>query len=231
MNGSTFRRRASYALVWAAFLVSAAITAVSLPMCYVPRAAQGWIQKNRVQRVLGPIFALSAIDRSGASVVAVTLFLGVCLRRLENRGRFEAIQAVLGRPGVTTSPRSAADDPLLFGLLDNRSGPVRIRLDTFARELFWETSLIKYENALVVIGLLGTLAGFLLGFYAELGQVTAADLQARADNLFMVIGTATLSSIVGIGLGMLAVRAIAEQDAIDLDRLVGRAREVLEAQP
>lgn len=220
-----------YATVWIFYLASAVVTLASLPICYAPRHARSWAERRdpRWKKVIdGPLFSLTTIDRSGASVIAVTLFLGVYLKHLENRRRFASIRADLDGPGRPGGLSRAPEDSLLHELLDRKVPAVRLRLEAFARELHAETSVIRYENYLVVLGLLGTLAGFLLGFFIELRQVTNTTLQASADNLLMVVGTATLSSIMGIGLGMIFVRSLAERDALEVDRIVGRAAEVLE---
>jgi hypothetical protein len=229
-------RRALYVLVWIAFLGSVALTAAALPLCYVPERVRAAAQHAPFLQSLlqWRVFALATIDASGASVVCVMLFLGVFLRHLENQDSFkdigDGLTSHLGNP-TAVKPDLLRDLDREMGNLGSEAGNVQHRVAAFGRMVLARSDLVPYENYLVTLGLLGTLAGFYLGFASDLKQVTYANLQATADNLLRVVGTATISSLVGIGLGMLVVRPMAEKDALQVDRLVELASRNWEGKP
>ncbi len=236
MTSSRQFRRALHVLVWIAFLGSVALTAAALPLCYVPERVRAAAQQAPFLQSLlqWRVFALATIDASGASVISVMLFLGVLLRHLENQDSFKDIERYLNphsRNTAAVKPELLRELEREMGNPSREAGNVQHRLTAFARMLFARSDLVPYENYLVTLGLLGTLAGFYLGFASRLQQVTYANLQATADNLLLVVGTATISSLVGIGLGMLVVRPMAEKDARQVDRLVEVARQHWEGKP
>jgi len=233
------------------FLLSSLILVLALPLCYAEsriRAVcqapepsigsrderQGWIAKvgqvydTWVGRVL-------LADHSAGTVICVVVFLGVLVRVIQTCQRFdqleERLKGIHDLDTAISASRHADLAPLLAGIdddgrwRDERSD----RLLRFHRNLLLAGSATRRcEDYLVAVGLIGTLLAFYLGFAERLSDgLSFASLDETARQLLTVVGTAAMSSVAGIGLGMLAVPPLVDHLARRRRQLVELASETL----
>jgi len=193
-------------LLWIAFVFFSITMIAVIPTCYVP-ARMALLSQQLPWLLQGlpewDLMRLLSIDRSGGTIVCITLFLGVLMDYLDSRTRLAEILAAVPDEGKLR----------FLGGKDQAVKEYLVKKDReeFAGRLWWECRLDQYENFLVAIGLLGTLLAFYLGFARELAQgMSFAALSQTAEELLTVVGTAAISSVSGVGLGMLAARPLAD---------------------
>jgi len=236
-------------VVWVLFFSAVALTVLAIPLCYAngrirrivqelaPRSESGHAASVLAGEINAPdispaakvnkavvrfaarlmesnLISLLTSDRSTATIICLALFFSVRLRFLENQRRLSA----LTRAATDNGARPPAGDPLW-----TRIGKVRakkMKLEAFGAELYHEMRLDQYESYLVALGLVGTLMAFLIGFREHLSMgVSYVSLAQTTRDLLVVVGTAVISSVAGIILGMFFVNAMGGEMDRQVDKL------------
>lgn len=154
-------------------------------------------------------------DRSGASAVCVAALLLACARFCYLRWRLALQQQLLAdkkrRDWIVPAIR---EDDAVLRFLDSPKQEPHIQL--LERRLAGAYDLHGYVGTCVTLGLFGTLVGLWVGFVQTLGPTATitgagADLQTALSSSVIVVATAALSSIMGIGIGRFIIEPMAEQ--------------------
>lgn len=228
----------------AVFVGLGVLTTLAIPFCYAPSqlaelfpTSAGWLLET-------PLVRIATADRSGATMACIALlFYGfsryVALSR-QLRLQAEVLDKVISaaRQGaVLTGPwieRLAARDVVrvfLEGAVARREGRAadpRATLELLRRYLARENVAVRrLIGPLVCLGLLGTLAGCWLGFVLTFGPSAAAQhgeqLHAALQQAVVVVATACISSVFGIGLGQLVLTPLADRIDAQVDAILDQA--------
>lgn len=170
------------------------------------------------------VMSTITIDRSGASAVCAVLFLSVLLRYMESRRRLQYL-----RMAFQGSSQYIAGDPLADDVIhaSQRRQSQNTAVAALEAKLNRQTQIEEYEGYLVALGLIGTLLAFYLGFHSRLHDgLSFATLERTVNELLTVVGTAAISSVVGIGLGSIFVRVMANDLSTQVDEVVELAQQV-----
>jgi len=203
-------------ILWFLYVVLCILLIITIPICYVNDSFLYLVNGPAFPGLLRTlliegIFKLLTIDQSGATNICILIFLSILIDYFNYRDRLDDIDDAFSNDNKRL--RVKKDEPAFAELISYAEAKKDIKqgLNRFEEELYWETRIDQYEGNLVALGLIGTLLAFYLGFARELeGGISFVDLDATATKLLMVVGTASISSISGIGLGMLGVRPLAD---------------------
>lgn len=219
--------------VWSIFLIEV------LRECYHPQythmqadaASQGGAgtaagaAPGRWQRVV----ALLVEDQSGASAICVGLLLLALAKFGYLRWHLNLHwQLVNNSGGNTRAPAYLGEgDPLVHYLSTGRKAA---DLEWLERRLAPLYDLHRLAGPCITLGLLGTLVGLWIGFVNTLGPTAAltgegASLQRALSGSVVVVATAALSSIVGIGIGQWIIESLADGIDHDVEKLINELRE------
>ena len=214
-------RKLLYFGVCGMYCLALIVMLVDIPLCWASSRLGSLLETPEGPHLSSYLYRLLywlMVDRSAITSICIAVFFGTLLSYLEHRRRIERLQDVL--EGKDTASNPGVNDPALKALnshveagKDFRDGCI-----AFEGQLARDTDLFPYEVYLVTLGLLGTLASFYIGFAERLQDLSLGSVSGQ---LLRVVGTACVSSIAGIGLGMIFVRAM----AIDLKDRVGSLAE------
>ncbi len=234
----------AFLVVGTLFLAGCAVLVVALPICYAAApldelattSAYPEAARKVAQVLTGPHTDVLRIDHSVGSVICIVLFLGVVLQLIVHCRMIDRLTNSLGELAdhPNTLCRYAADRhlaPLLEGIhLGPGSADRSERILRFYRNLAQHMRIRQYEGYLVAIGLIGTLLAFYIGFAERLAPgMTYASLDSTARELLTVVGTAAISSVSGLVLGMLAVPFMADYLTTRRKALIDQAGTTLDA--
>ncbi len=215
-----------YLFFYYAFLVMGFVTFFMTPLCYAPQHVEQLLGKAGVWLLGLPLVKIATADRSGASLACLTLaFLAlarffVLWKRREHQEKFlrwwgkkpENLAAMEGhaRQFPATDPvhryfRSVYQTWGMPG--DGDDGHIELLHRGMMRE---DLRLRQMVTPLVVLGLLGTLMGVFIGFILTFATNQGIELDAALRQAVVVVATACLSSVWGIGLGQLLVGPLAD---------------------
>ena len=159
-------------------------------------------------------------DRSGASVVCIAIFLLALAKFGYLRWRLMLHRQLLKDPeaGDRTKTILGGKDPVVR-FLATRGKDADLQL--LERRLAFNYDLHGLVGPCITLGLFGTLIGLWMGFVQTLAPAAAlaggaSDLQMALNSSVVVVATAALSSITGIGLGRLVIEPL----AVHVDRTV-----------
>lgn len=164
--------------------------------------------------LLDDIASFFLADRSGASAVCAALFVLFLSRYFYLRAILALHIALLGSkktPSGTFAPDTLLpdDDPILDYISSKKTPDT---LEKLERRLSNFYDIHWMVSPLVTLGLFGTLMGLWVGFVGALGGSIADNgLQQALQSAVIVVATAALSSITGIGLGQLIVEPLANK--------------------
>ncbi len=225
-----------YSFCWHAFRVMGFVTLFMIPLCYAPQ---------HVAELLGgigllelPLVRIATADRSGASLACITLaFLALAryfMLRQRRRSQEEFLLRWRRSPQELRKVQSQVQtfpgmDPVRHYLQDvintwsapggdGNDGHIELLHRRLMRE---DLHLRQLVTPLVVLGLLGTLIGVFIGFILTFATDQGLELHAALRQAVVVVATACLSSVWGIGLGQLLIAPLA-------DRLGRRTNEVFD---
>lgn len=180
-----------------------------------PKAAQGWwtMLTNSLRE-----------DRSGASAVCLAILLLALARFGYLRWCLALHRQLLQEDDsqVRADTILGLDDPVLHFLSTSRS---EADLQLLERRLAAIYDLHGFVGPCITLGLFGTLIGLWIGFRNTLGDPAAfaqagEGLQIALSSSVVVVATAALSSITGIGLGQLVIEPLADRIDGAVEQLV-----------
>jgi len=217
--------------IWVAYVIVSFTMVLTIPLCYVNDQIMQLVNDQAFPGWLSSLLHILTIDHSGATIICLAVFFGVLLKYFENRGRLYDITTAFFQENTRSKFRK--DDHTLDMLFSHIEAgkDVRLGVARFEEQLYWETRIDQYENYLVALGLIGTLLAFYLGFATELEEgLSFINLDTTVTKLLIVVGTAAISSVSGIGLGMLFVRPLADDTMKRIQDVVNAALKTLEVQ-
>ncbi len=221
-----------------AFVAMGLATALLIPFCYAPDHVAVLLGGFGPKLLATPLLKVATADRSGATLACLTLACLALARYFVLRERRRRQEEHLVRWGKALAGSGKALEALA------RTLPVSDPVGAYLQQAYesWRSHedaadeslellhrglaredlrLRRMVTPLVVLGLLGTLLGVFIGFLLTFGEGQGLELQAALRQAIVVVATACLSSVWGIGLGQLLVAPLS-------DRLTQRTNEVFD---
>ena len=163
-------------------------------------------------------------DCSGASAICIAVLL-LAMARYGYLGWRITLQKHLlddqnsnKRAGTKLGPK----DPVVIFLATRKT---KEDVHLLERRIASAYDLHEFVSPCITLGLFGTLVGLWIGFTQTLGPTASlaagsVNLQAALTSSVVVVATAALSSITGIGLGQLVIAPLAERVDRDVEELI-----------
>ena len=163
-------------------------------------------------------------DRSGASAVCIAILLLALARYGYLRWRLTLQRSMFEKQGSERQLKAmlGPKDPVVLFLSTRRT---ESDVELLERRIASSYDLHDFISPCITLGLFGTLVGLWIGFTQTLGPTASLaagslNLQTALTSSVVVVATAALSSITGIGLGQLVIAPLADRVDRDVDALI-----------
>lgn len=210
------------------------VAAGVLRECYSPPDASEEVSNSAGQQESAQVAAVASWskrlierlrgDRSGASAVCIAILL-LALSRYGYLGWRITLQRHLlddhnssRRVGMKLGPK----DPVVLFLATRKT---KEDVQLLERRIASHYDLHGFVGPCITLGLFGTLVGLWIGFIQTLGPSAglaagSVNLQTALSSSVVVVATAALSSIAGIGLGQLVIAPLADRVDREVEELI-----------